>query len=57
MSRLVYLISAFFIFTGMYGVAVSADDTKKNGYINCDDLIGESSIQPELYVRLNTKVR
>jgi hypothetical protein len=37
MKRLVYLISAFFILTEMYGEALSADETKGNGYINCDD--------------------
>ena len=37
MKRLVYLISAFFILTEMYGEALSADETKGHGYINCDD--------------------
>ena len=37
MKQLACIISTFLIFTGMYGKALSADETKGNGYINCDD--------------------
>ena len=37
MNRLICLISVSFILTGVYGEALSADETKGNGYINCDD--------------------
>ena len=37
MNCLAYLISTLSILSGMYGEALSADETKGNGYINCDD--------------------